>query len=106
MVVPSIIRIVTEIPLEVINYNNVRNIKYGAFTNCTSLTSIIIPDTLPCIANWVFVQSNNQPHITSQKYVTGIIKCCFEGCSSLTSIKIRDSVTSIVKEPLSGASDS
>ena len=58
--------------IEFINTNNIINIGDSAFRNCTSLTTINLPDSLMSISGGAF-----------------------QGCTSLTTISLPDSLTSI-----------
>ena len=66
-----------------------------AFYNCTSLTSITIPDNVTSIGDSAFTGCSSLMSITIPDNVTSIGDSAFAGCSSLTSITIPDSVTSI-----------
>ena len=95
--------------------NSVTSIRSGAFANCTSLTSVTIPERVTSIggafAGCSSLTSVNIPesvtdissafqNCTSLSSITipngvRIIDDAFSGCSSLTSITIPNSVTSI-----------
>ncbi|MDB4494880.1 leucine-rich repeat domain-containing protein [Akkermansiaceae bacterium] len=66
-----------------------------AFSRCTNLTSITIPDSVNSIGEAAFGKCDSLRSITISKGVTSIGDEAFAGCSSLTSITIPDSVTSI-----------
>ena len=67
----------------------------GAFMGCSSLTSIVIPDSVTSIGASAFSGCSSLTGITIPDGVTSIGGDAFYGCSSLTSIVIPDSVTSI-----------
>ena len=75
--------------------DSVTSIGNSAFEGCTSLTSIIIPDSVTSIGEWAFSGCSSLTNIIIPKSVTSIGEYAFSGCSSLTSITIPDSVTSI-----------
>ena len=68
-----------------------------AFSNCTSLTSITIPDSVTSIGNYAFSGCSNLKSITFGKNskLTSIGSSAFDDCTSLTSITIPEGVTSI-----------
>ena len=66
-----------------------------AFEDCSSLTSITIPDGVTTVGERAFRECISLTSITIPDSVTSIGDGAFEGCISLTSITIPDSVTSI-----------
>ena len=73
----------------------VKSIGYGAFRDCSSLTSIAIPSGVTSIGRLAFDGCSSLASITIPSSVTSIGDWGFGGCSSLTSITIPSSVTSI-----------
>ena len=85
---------------------SVTNIDFNAFCNCSSLTNITIPQNVTHIDSGVFkdctsltnvvfeensaLQTLGNEYPTSDKYYYGV----FQGCTSLRSIEIPDSITS------------
>ena len=67
----------------------------SAFVYCSSLTSIIIPDSVTSIGGSAFSNCTALTSVTIGNSVTSIGGSAFRSCSSLTSITIPDSVTSI-----------
>ncbi len=70
-------------------------IGYGAFYNCTGLTSVTIPNSVTSIGNYAFKGCRGLTSITIPNSVTTIGSNAFEDCSGLTSITIPNSVTTI-----------
>ena len=75
--------------------DSVTNIGGGAFIGCSNLTSINIPDSITSIGNGTFDGCSSLTGINIPNSVTSIGDNAFGGCSSLTSINIPDGVTSI-----------
>ena len=71
------------------------DIFYGAFQNCSNLTSITTGDGVTSIGDYAFKNCSNLTSITIGDGVTSIGNYAFYGCTSLTSITIPDSVTSL-----------
>ena len=69
-----------------------------AFSGCTSLTSITIPDSVTEIEKVAFYGCTSLTSVTIGNGVISIGDDAFGGCTSLTSITIPDSVTSIGSE--------
>ena len=82
----------------------VTSIGYHAFRECTSLTSVTIPNSVTSIHNYAFSGCCSLSSITIPNSLTSIDYCVFEGCSSLTSVSIPNSVTDIGWNAFSGCS--
>ena len=74
------------------------------FYNCYSLTSITIPNSVTSIGNGAFKNCRSLTSITIPDSVTNIGESAFFYCSSLTNITIPDSITSIGNYAFSGCS--
>ena len=75
--------------------NSVTSIGDGAFDHCTSLTSITIGNSVTSIGNSAFYFCRSLTSITIPNSVTSIGEAAFYYCFNLTSITIPNSVTSI-----------
>jgi hypothetical protein len=75
--------------------NSVTSIGDWAFYECSRLTNITIPNSLTSIGESVFFGCHRLTSITIPNFVTSIGNNAFRGCSSLTSVTIPNSVTSI-----------
>ena len=75
--------------------DSVTSIGEHAFSGCSSLSRIEIPDSVTSIGNGAFSGCSSLSRIEIPDSVTSIEDCVFSSCSSLNSIKIPDSVTSI-----------
>ena len=68
--------------------NSVTFIPDDAFSGCTSLSSITIPDGVTSIGNWAFKDCTSLASVTIPSSVTETGYCAFIGCTSLTAINV------------------
>ncbi|MBQ9205557.1 MAG: leucine-rich repeat protein [Treponema sp.] len=79
-------------------------VPYGAFSGCSGLTNITIPNSVTSIGSSAFSGCSGLTNITIPDSVTSFESSVFSGCSGLTSITIPDGVTSIGSSVFSGCS--
>ena len=75
--------------------NSVTSIGDGAFCDCTGLTFVSIPNSVTSIGYNTFYYCSGLTSVTIPNSITSIGDRAFEGCSGLTSVTIPNSVTSI-----------
>jgi len=83
---------------------SVTGIGSWAFSYCTGLTSVTIPNSVTSIGYSAFYGCRGLTSVTIPNSVTSIGDYAFEGCSVLTSVTIPNSVTSIGSSAFSGCS--
>ena len=89
--------------LKVVNIpNTVTTIEDSVFYNCSSLTSVNIPNGVTTIEDSVFANCSSLTNVIIPETVTIIEDNAFMGCSGLTSVTIPESVTSIGSSAFSG----
>ena len=82
------------VPYEDVTYN-VTSIGYYAFSDCSGLTSVTIPNSVTSIGYYAFYYCSGLTSVTIPNSVTSIGSGAFYYCSGLTSVTIPNSVTSI-----------
>ena len=82
------------IPSTVNNYP-VTGIGYKAFSGCSGLKNVTIPDSVTEISSYAFNDCTGLKSVTIPNSVTSIGNLAFCGCSGLKNVTIPDSVTSI-----------
>lgn len=75
--------------------DTLENLSYYAFSGCTSLTSIDLPDSLETIEQYVFSGCTSLKNIDLPNGVDTIGRYAFNSCTSLMNIDVPDSITSI-----------
>jgi len=74
----------------------------GAFTDCSSLTSVEIPNSVTRIDVYAFTDCSSLTSVEIPNSVNVIGLAAFRGCTSLTSVEISNSVKEIDEETFSG----
>ena len=76
----------------------------NAFSNCTNLTSVSIPQTVSFIGNRAFSGCENLSELTIPASVSAIKNATFQGCSNLLHVNISEGLTSIESWAFDGCS--
>ena len=84
--------------------NSVTYIGSSAFSVCSGLTSVTIPNSVTSIGMGAFFECSSLTSVTIGGSVTYIGQSAFGGCSGLTSVTIPNSVTSIGNSAFVGCS--
>ena len=82
----------------------VTSIGAGAFQSCGSLTEVTIPKSVETIGNGAFGFCSSLTEVTIPEGVTSIKDSAFQSCGSLTEVTIPKSVTSIGDNAFTGCS--
>ena len=90
-----------EIPSNINGYP-VTSLGNSAFSRCSDLTIITIPDSVTSIGEYTFEYCTGLTSITIPNSVTSMGGDAFSNCSNLISITIPSSVTSIGYDPFGG----
>ena len=75
--------------------NSVKTIGNSAFSGCSGLTYVTIPSSVTSIGNSAFYDCRKLSSVTIPNSVTSIGSSAFQNCKGLTSVTIPNSVTSI-----------
>ncbi len=81
---------------------SVTSIGKSAFSSCSGLMNITIPDSVTSIGGSAFYGCSGLTSITIPNSVTSIGRSAFDGCTGLTSVTIGNSVTSIGNNAFTG----
>src|SRR5206468_2888352 len=68
--------------------NSVTSIGNWAFGSCSSLTGVVVPDSVTSIGSYAFIACTNLTNVTIPNSVTNIGDHAFYYCSGLTAINV------------------
>ena len=71
---------------------NLETIRNGAFSNCTSLSSVTIPNSVKTIGNNAFADCSSLSSVTIPNSVTTIGNDAFYNCTSLSNINFNGTI--------------
>ena len=91
--------------LEVVDFGNVNIIQAYAFSNCTGLKSITIPDSVTSIGAYAFSNCTGLKSITIPSSVTSMGDYVFNNCTGLLDVVLSNGVTKIVGQEFSGCTN-
>lgn len=78
----------------------VSSIGYGAFAECKSIETLVVPDTVKTIQTYAFSHCSNLKEVTLPETMNRIGQSTFKGCISLTEINLPTNITAIPSEML------
>ena len=84
-------------------FTNATSVESSAFSGCTSLKSIVLPDGITQIGNSAFSGCKALTSVTMPKGLTVIEGYAFKNCSALTAITLPEGVASIGTEAFHGS---
>ena len=82
----------------------VTTIESQTFSGCSALTSVVIPEGVTSIGSGAFRNCSALTSVVIPESLTAIGNSAFEGCSSLASVEIPEGVTTIESQTFSGCS--
>ena len=85
--------------------NSVSYIGDGAFVECTGLSSITIPNSVSYIGDWAFYGCTGLSSITIPNSVVHIGQCAFEECSGLSSVTMGNRIEHIEISAFAGCTN-
>ena len=83
-------------------YYKVKTIGTYAFKDCTSLTSVVIPNSVTSINESAFEDCSSLTSVVIPSSVIYIERSAFAGCTSLTSVELSNSLKSIARSAFNG----
>ena len=87
-----------------INCKKITSIGNSAFRDCSSLTTVELPDSLTSIGSDAFRECSSLTTVNLPDSLTSISNSAFYGCTSLTTVELPDSLTSIGQDVFYGCS--
>ena len=87
-----------------VNFNKIINIGSSAFSGCTKLQEIILPNYVETVGESAFLNCSKANNLVISNTMTRIEKSTFENCSSIPSLVIPNSITYIGEAAFKGCS--
>lgn len=76
-------------------FTGLTEIEASSFSNCSSLTSVIIPSNVTTIGDCAFYECSSMTSVTVDNSLRNIGYAAFYGCSALASVTIPEGITNI-----------